>query len=71
VACRIRPRGEPLQDALDAVLRDIADLGGKGGLIAVTPRGEAAWSFTTPAMFRGKASESGREVAIYSAGEDR
>jgi beta-aspartyl-peptidase (threonine type) len=70
VACRIRASGEPLQQALDAVLADIAELGGKGGLIAVTPHGEAAWSFTTPAMFRAKASESGRTVAIYSE-EDR
>jgi beta-aspartyl-peptidase (threonine type) len=71
VACRIRATGEPLQQALDAVLADIAELGGKGGLIAVTPYGEAAWSFTTPAMFRAKASESGRTVAIYSADSDR
>ena len=37
------------------MLADIAALGGKGGLIAVAPDGEAAWGFTTPAMYRGMA----------------
>ena len=37
LAERVRLGGEPLQAALDAVLADIAALGGKGGLIAVAP----------------------------------
>ena len=69
VAARIRLTGEKLQQAIDAVLTDIASLGGKGGLIAVGPDGEAAWGFTTPAMYRGMADATGRSVAIY-AGED-
>ena len=69
LAERIRIGGQPLQEALDAVLADVEALGGKGGLIAVTPTGEAAWGFTTPAMYRGMADESGRFVAIY-AGEE-
>jgi beta-aspartyl-peptidase (threonine type) len=44
-------------------------LGGRGGLIAVSPSGEAAWSFTTPAMYRAAAGPDGRKVAIF-AGED-
>src|SRR5689334_4134054 len=66
VAARIRLGGDTLQEALDGVLADIAALGGKGGLIAVSPSGDAAWSFTTPAMYRGMADASGRTVAIYS-----
>ena len=50
LAERVRLGGEPLQQALDAVLADIRALGGKGGLIAVAPNGDAAWGFTTPAM---------------------
>ena len=69
VAARIRLTGEKLQQAIDAVLTDIASLGGKGGLIAVGPDGEAAWGFTTPAMYRGMADATGRTVGIYS--EDR
>jgi beta-aspartyl-peptidase (threonine type) len=66
VAARIRLGGEGLQQAIDAVLADIEALGGKGGLIAVGPNGEAAWGFTTPAMYRGMVDERGRKVGIYS-----
>jgi beta-aspartyl-peptidase (threonine type) len=66
LAERIRLGGESLQQALDATLADIDSLGGKGGLIAVAPNGDAAWGFTTPAMYRGMADATGRTVAIYS-----
>ena len=69
LAERIRIGGEGLQQALDSVLADIRELGGKGGLIAVSSDGEAAWGFTTPAMYRGMADATGRTVAIY--GEER
>ena len=71
LAARIRLGGEPLQEALDGVLADLAGLGGKGGLIAVGPDGEAAWGFTTPAMYRGMADAGGRTVAIYADEEER
>ena len=71
LAERVRLGGEPLQQALDAVLADVAALGGKGGLIAVAPSGEAAWGFTTPAMYRGMADADGRKVAIYGAEDER
>jgi beta-aspartyl-peptidase (threonine type) len=63
---RVRLGCEPLQQALDAVLSDIAALGGKGGLIAVAPNGDSAWGFTTATMSRGMADASGRTVAIYA-----
>jgi beta-aspartyl-peptidase (threonine type) len=71
LAERVRLAGQPLQEALDAVLADVASLGGKGGLIAVAPDGEAAWSFTTPAMYRGMADSGGRTVYVYSDEEER
>jgi beta-aspartyl-peptidase (threonine type) len=71
LAERMRLAGQSLQDALDAVLADIGSLGGKGGLIAVAPNGDAAWGFTTPAMYRGMADASGRTVAIYSEADER
>ena len=67
----MRIGGQSLQEALDAVLADIAALGGKGGLIAVAPDGDAAWGFTTPAMYRGMADASGRTVRVYSDEEER
>ena len=71
VAERIRLGGQSLQEALDAVLADVASLGGKGGLIAVGPDGEAAWGFTTPAMYRGMADATGRTVRVYSDEDER
>ena len=65
VTARMRMLGEDLQTALDAVLAEIGELGGKGGMIAVSPRGEAAWGFTTAGMYRGKASASGRQVGVH------
>ena len=71
LAERVRLAGQSLQEALDAVLEDIASLGGKGGMIAVGPNGDAAWGFTTPAMYRGMADASGRTVRVYSDEEER
>ena len=71
LAERVRLGGQSLQQALDAVLADIAALGGKGGLIAVAADGEAAWGFTTPAMYRGVADASGQTVRVYSDEDER
>jgi beta-aspartyl-peptidase (threonine type) len=71
LAERVRLGGQSLQQALDAVLADVEALGGKGGLIAVARDGEAAWGFTTPAMYRGMADASGRTVRVYSDEEER
>jgi beta-aspartyl-peptidase (threonine type) len=71
LAERVRIGGQSLQEALDAVLDDIEALGGKGGLIAVAPDGDAAWGFTTPAMYRGMADASGRTVRVYSGEDER
>jgi L-asparaginase / beta-aspartyl-peptidase len=71
LAERVRLSGEPLQAALDHVLADIRSLGGVGGLIAIAPDGDAAWGFTTAAMYRGMADATGRTVAIYSDADER
>jgi beta-aspartyl-peptidase (threonine type) len=71
LADRVRIGGQSLQEALDAVLADVGSLGGKGGLIAVAPNGEAAWGFTTRAMYRGMADAAGRTVAIYADEDSR
>lgn len=63
---RVRLAGESLQDALDGTLADIKQLGGLGGLIAVSPSGECAWGFTTRAMYRGVAGPEKQKVAIYA-----
>jgi beta-aspartyl-peptidase (threonine type) len=68
---RVRLGGARLQEALDAVLADIRELGGTGGMIAVAPSGEAAWGFTTRAMYRGIADAETRNVAIYADEDER
>src|SRR5437868_5154599 len=65
LAERVRLGGQALQQALDVVLADIQSLGGKGGLIAVAPDGEAAWGCSTPAMYRGMVDASGGTVGSY------
>ncbi|MGZ2412476.1 L-asparaginase / beta-aspartyl-peptidase [Sphingomonas sp. F9_3S_D5_B_2] len=71
LAERVRIGGQALQSALDDTLGDIRALGGTGGLIAVAPDGDAAWGFTTPAMYRGLADANGQTVAIYSEEDER
>ncbi|WP_343344505.1 isoaspartyl peptidase/L-asparaginase [Sphingomicrobium sp. XHP0239] len=69
ICARMRFCGHGLQQALDDVLAEIGSLGGTGGLIAVAPTGESAWSFTTPGMYRGRVSANGnRDVSVF--GED-
>ena len=66
IAGRIRLAGERPQAAADAVMAEVRELGGTGGVIVATPDGEALWSLTTPGMYRARATAAGlREVAIY------
>ncbi|MCP3734187.1 isoaspartyl peptidase/L-asparaginase [Sphingomonas sp. RP10(2022)] len=66
IAARIRLTGESPQEAADAVMAEVRALGGTGGVIVATPGAEAIWSFTTPGMYRARATAGGlREVAIY------
>ncbi len=65
ICARIRMAGDSAQAAADAVMAEVRDLGGTGGVIAVTPGGEGVTSFNTRGMYRGMASPAGRSVAIY------
>ncbi|MFN3944628.1 MAG: isoaspartyl peptidase/L-asparaginase family protein [Allosphingosinicella sp.] len=65
ICARIRIGGESAQAAADAVMAEVGELGGTGGVIVVTPRGEGVYSFNTPGMYRGEASAAGRSVAVY------
>jgi len=65
IGARIRLRGEEAGVAARAVMADIAALGGTGGLIVVTPDGQALWHFITPGMFRARIGSGGeRLIAI-------
>ncbi|MEE4206376.1 MAG: isoaspartyl peptidase/L-asparaginase [Erythrobacter sp.] len=59
-------KAELQQRIADAVMAEVKDLGGDGGVILVTPEGHALFSFNTTGMYRGRADSSGtREVAIF------
>lgn len=63
-------RFEVAQYIADAVMADVKDLGGDGGVILVTPEGHALYSFNTTGMYRGRANSAGmREVAIFGGEE--
>lgn len=66
ICARMRMLGEDVQTAADTVIADVGALGGTGGVIVVTPAGEAAFAFNTPGMYRGVASAAGQQVAIYA-----
>ncbi|SOB86705.1 beta-aspartyl-peptidase (threonine type) [Sphingomonas guangdongensis] len=66
ICARVRFAGETLKQAGDTVMAETKALGGSGGVILTGPRGEIAWSFNTPGMYRGHVSAGGkRVVAIY------
>jgi beta-aspartyl-peptidase (threonine type) len=58
----------PLQAAADDVIHhQLESIHGDGGVIAITPDGQLAWSFNTPGMYRAKQAEGGpAQVSIYS-----
>jgi beta-aspartyl-peptidase (threonine type) len=66
LCARMRLLGESAAVAADKVIADVGSLGGSGGVILVTPQGDAAWAFNTPGMYRGLASAEGTRVAIYA-----
>lgn len=61
-------KGERLQQAADEVIhKELDALHGDGGVIAIAPDGQMAWSFNTPGMYRARLAEGGKlEVGIYN-----
>ncbi len=66
ICARMRFKGEDAQTAADAVIAELGELGGTGGVIVAAPDGTAAWSYNTPGMYRGRATSAGvKQVGIY------
>lgn len=66
ICARIRMKGDKAVPAASAVMAEVKELGGEGGVIVITPDGQIGWSFNTPGMYRGAKDYTGREkVAIY------
>src|SRR5438477_6638334 len=53
IAARLRHRAQPLQEACREVAALLAELGGRGGVIAGDREGGRAWPFDTEGMYRG------------------
>jgi beta-aspartyl-peptidase (threonine type) len=68
VCSLVELRGMKLQAAADEVIhKELEELKGDGGVIAITPDGQLAWSFNTPGMFRARMVEGGTmQVSIFS-----
>ena len=67
VCALVQYQGMKLQAAADEVIhKEVAALHGDGGVIAIAPDGQMAWSFNTPGMFRARMEEGGQlEMGIY------
>jgi len=66
ICARMRYRGSSLAAATTAALRNVAQLGGDGGLVAVDRRGNVAMPFNTEGMLRACIDARGRRsIAIW------
>jgi len=66
MAARMRYRGASLASAARAALRNVARLGGDGGLIAVDRRGNVAMPFNSEGMYRGSIDRRGKTtIAVF------
>jgi beta-aspartyl-peptidase (threonine type) len=67
ICALVEYKGMPLQAAADEVVqKQLVAMHGDGGVIALTPDGQLAWSFNTPGMFRAKLTEGGKvQIGIY------
>ncbi|MGC1359922.1 MAG: isoaspartyl peptidase/L-asparaginase, partial [Silvibacterium sp.] len=55
ICALVQYKGMSLQQAADEVIQhQLSAIHGDGGIIAITPNGQQAWSFNTPGMFRAK-----------------
>lgn len=67
ICARAKYKGISVQQAADeVVLGRLVELGGEGGIVAMTPKGEPVFSFNSSGMYRGYIDTSGhRFSAIY------
>ena len=67
ICALVQYKGMTLQAAADEVIqRRLTALGGDGGIVALAPDGQMAWSFNTPGMYRARAAAGQAPViSIY------
>jgi L-asparaginase / beta-aspartyl-peptidase len=67
ICALVQFKGMSLQEAADEVVqKDLSAIHGDGGVVALTPDGQLAWSFNTPGMFRAKLKEGATpQISLY------
>jgi beta-aspartyl-peptidase (threonine type) len=67
ICALVQYKGMRLQEAADEVIqRQLTAMHGDGGIIAMTPDGQIAWSFNSPGMFRARLVEGGEiQTGVY------
>ena len=64
---RVLLAGEDIDTAAHAVMAEVGELGGSGGVIVVGADGAPVFALNTPGMYRGRATAGGmNEVAIFA-----
>ena len=68
ICALVQYRGMTLQAAADEVIhKQLTAMKGDGGIIALTPDGQLAWSYNTPGMFRARLIQGGQvQLGIYN-----
>ena len=68
ICALVQYKGMKLQQAADQVIQtELAAIHGDGGVIAIAPDGQMAWSFNTSGMYRARLAEGGKmEVGIFN-----
>ena len=64
IAARVRHAGRSLDEAARAVVDELGEFGGRGGVVAVGCTGTPTLPFNTPGMYRGYVLTDGK---IYTA----
>ena len=67
ICALVEYKGMTLQAAADEVIqKQLTAIGGDGGIIAVAPDGQMAWSFNTSGMYRARmAKDQPVKIGIY------
>jgi beta-aspartyl-peptidase (threonine type) len=67
ICALVQYKGMALQAAADEVVqKELSEIHGDGGVIALTTDGQVVWSFNTPGMFRAKLTEGGApQISVY------
>ncbi len=69
-SARVRMQHFSITETANETLKEIADIGGNGGLIVLNTKGEYAMCFNTKGMYRGTIGSDGiAQVGIFSAAE--